>query len=444
MNKTKILKDFAEFISIQSVSTDKARSQEIQKVVEFLQKKLGKLGFETQIYRKNQSPPLIVAKKVVTGAKKTIGVYAHYDVQPEDPVDEWLTPPFELTLRNGRFYGRGVADDKGHIMQNIAAVEQLISDKKLNSNIVFIFEGEEESGSEIFEEGVTEMRKIIDKVDVFVVTDMGMFAKNYPAIYFGLRGLLYFDLTIDSGLRDLHSGVYGNAVYNPAHILVELMGKMKDGTTNRVKIPGFYDDVRQVSKQEREVFDLVKRTKKELCTEAQVYDTVSLDKRQPWISTKVYPSLDINGIVSGYTGAGAKTIIPHKASAKFSCRLVEYQEPQKIIHKIKTFIADHLPGGIRYKLEVHKPATPFFTSISNEFIQKTARQLEEVFGNKTVFNRSGGSIPAVEVLTRIFQKPSILTGFTLPDDNIHSPNENIDEDMFWLGIEALQKIYTNL
>ncbi|HEX7542733.1 MAG TPA: M20/M25/M40 family metallo-hydrolase, partial [Patescibacteria group bacterium] len=366
-------------------------------------------------------PPLIIAKKIISQNTKTIGVYAHYDVQPEDPVAQWESPPFKLTLRNKKFFGRGVADDKGHIIQTLVAINQLINTKKLTNNIVLVFEGEEEVGSDNFEYLINQAKKELpsfakasegkENIDVFYVLDFGMETKNQPEIFYGLRGLIGFEIEIRIGEKDLHSGVYGNQVYNPIQILSELFSKIKDSRTRKILIPHFYDKAKFKS------------------------------KNNLWLSTKIYPSFDINGITGGYTGQGVKTIIPALAQAKFSFRLIENQTPSEIEKLVNDFIRKNLPEGIKYSLKTLGKLDPFYTDIDNKYVKTTDKIFTNIFGKKSFFTRSGGSIGAATTLAKLFNKPLILTGFTLADCNIHSPNENFDENMFWKGIVSLEKIF---
>ena len=414
INNKSIFKLLSDFVSIQSVSTDKSRYSEIIKAVEFLKKEIKSLGFEVKTYQKDDCPPLIVAKYYLKDIRpqdrKTIGVYAHYDVQPEDPVNKWDSQPFELTKKNGKLFGRGVADDKGHIIQTLIAINRLIDTKKLKNNIILIFEGEEEIGSGNFKYLINQVKKDLEKIDVFYVLDMGMETSDQPEIFYGIRGLIGFDIEIRVSKQDLHSGVYGNEVDNPIQILSELFSKIKDSKTRKILIPHFYDKVKFKSKDNF------------------------------WFSTKIHPSFDINGITGGYTGQGVKTIIPAVASAKFSFRLIENQTPDEIEKLVSNFIKNNLPKGVKYNLKTLGKLNPFCTDINNKYIKKTDQIFTEVFGKKTLFSRSGGSIGAVATLSKLFNKPLILTGFTLSDCNIHAPNENIDEEMFFKGIVSLEKI----
>ncbi len=438
--KRDVINFLKRFISIPSVSSDSKRKSEMEKAASFLKAKLASIGFKTKILKRKNAHPFIFAYYKASSTKNTLAFYGHYDVQPEDPVEEWETSPFELVVKNGKFWGRGVADNKGHITINLFAAEELIKNDLLRSNLIFLLEGEEELGSPNFESYVKSLKSELKDVDVFFLTDVGMHKKGVPQIFYGLRGLVYFELEVEVGKRDLHSGVYGNRVINPANLLCEILAKMKDAKTNKVLIPGFYKDVRKLTKLERELLLKIKKSDKEEKAEAGVYSLVSLDKQNPSLTSKTYPSLDINGIVSGFTGEGTKTIIPRRAIAKFSCRLVEHQNPEKIVKLIESFIKKHMPKGVKWEIKKYDSAAPFYTSIENPWVKRTAKALKDVFGKEPVYNRSGGTIPAAEILQRLFKKPIVLTGFTLPDDNIHAPNENFDEESFWKGMEAIRKI----
>ncbi|MCX7997218.1 MAG: M20/M25/M40 family metallo-hydrolase [Patescibacteria group bacterium] len=431
----------ASCIAIQSVSADPSREQDVAAAAHYLADTLEKRGFTVHSYGKPDVPKLVVARYTVPGATRTIGIYGHYDVQPEDPVAEWNTPPFELVEKNGKLYGRGVADNKGHIIQNITAVSRLIESGSLSSNIVFLLEGEEETGSVHLDDLLREAAGDLKAVDVFYVTDMGMHAPNVPQIFYALRGLVYFELELWIGSRDLHSGVYGNAVPNPANVLANLIGRMKDVRTGEILIPGVMEGVRIPDDEERALLAKAAIPDAGLAAEAGVIAVSGVGDVPAYLAPKILPSLDVNGMVSGFTGEGSKTIIPRSARAKFSIRLVEYQNPEAVRDAVESFVEENLPEGVNHTLTVHSMSTPFFSDFRHPEVQRAARILGEYFGTETVFNRSGGSIPAAESLERIFGKPSILTGFTLPDDNIHAPNENFDLEMFEKGIEALVRLY---
>lgn len=412
------MEKLARLISIPSVSTDPALRDKIMEAADFITKELIGLGCQVDLFQHKDFPPLIIGQKIVSPSAKTFGVYAHYDVQPEDPINKWLSPPFKLTKRGNKLFGRGVADDKIHVIQSIVAAKNLIDKNKLKNNLIFIFEGEEEIGSAHFEELINKAGSEVEKCDVFYVFDVGMKAKNIPQIFYGLRGILSGELKVKIGETDLHSGVFGNRVLNPIQTLAELLVKIKNGQTHKIKIPSFYRDVKKVSRKEMDM----------------------LPKES--LASKIYPSFEVNGISAGYTGPGFKTIIPAEAVMKFSIRLVPNQQPETIKQIFKKFVETNMPEEVDFVLKLSSGSSPFYTDFENVYAKKTAAALENVFGNKTHFNRSGGSIAAAEMLQRLFKKPVILTGFTLPDENIHAPNENIDTNMFFKGIVAMEKIFS--
>ena len=405
------LEKLKKLVAIPSVSTDPERRNKIMEAAEFIRKELLELGCAVKFFRYKNYPPVIIGQKIVDKSAKTIGIYAHYDVQPEDPVEKWSSPPFELTKRGEKLYGRGVADDKIHLIQSVIAAKNLIERGNLENNLIFIFEGEEEIGSIHFEELVKKAGAAVGKSDFFYVFDVGMKEKNVPQIFYGLRGVISGELKVKTGETDLHSGIYGNRVLNPIQAIAELLAKIKDGQTHKIKIPGFYGGVKKVSQKEMD-------------------------------SAKVNPSFEVNGIYSGYAGPGWKSVIPAEATVKFSLRLVPNQKPEKIKPMVKKFIESNLSRQVKWELTLSPGSNPFYTDFNNPYTKKTAKILSNFFGNRCYFNRSGGSIAAAEILQRLFKKPVILTGFTLPDENIHAPNENIDEEMFFKGIVAMEGIFS--
>ncbi len=445
------IQTLADFVKIQSVSSDPARASEMAKAVDFLKAQLADLGAEVQVIGLiNQ---LVCGLIQVTGATETIGIYGHYDVQPEDPVGEWDADPFTLTIKNGKFVGRGVADNKGHIVQNLVAIRALIDTKKLRANIVFLFEGEEEVGSAHLTDYLTQITVVdLSTVNVWYVTDTGMYDAKTPQIYMGLRGLLYTELSITTGMRDLHSGVYGNRVYNAANLICEIVGDIKDSATGNVLIPGFYDDI--VYPDEFEYEQLLKIVEEDELVrhESGQFALPPSDHRHPerdegsriprTLLSKILPSCDVHGIEVGYVGPGAKTVIPREATIKISFRLVPGQDPAMVEQSLRSFLDHLIPAGIKWDLQTLSAEPAFVTDIQNEWATHTSQVLENVFGHPTIYNRSGGSIPVAGILQNLFGKPVILTGFTLPDDCIHAPNENFDEGTFWKGIEVLELVYS--
>lgn len=443
MKREQIINIFSTLISHQSISTVTEKGSELKKTALYIKKLFEDLGCSVQIFKKQQAHPMVLVSLNFSPKAKTIGIYAHYDVQPEDPVDEWQSEPFKLTERSGKLYGRGVADDKGHIVQIYSALAQCLAQKQLNYNIICLFEGEEEVGSTHFEKYVSSISSKLSTVDAFYVLDAGLFRKNVPAIFYGLRGLASFELTVRTAGRDLHSGSYGNKVLNPAHILADIVQKLKDSRTNKVLIPGFYDKVRKINAEEKRLLSKIERSDTEEMKEASVKALTSIDNISSTLISKIYPSLDINGLYSGYTGPGIKTIIPSSATVKFTCRLVENQRSKEVQKIVLDYVRALIPIGVDYDLKSEEAIEPFYCALDDKYMKRTSEVLSAVFGNETLFNRSGGSIPAAEILQRNFGKPVIVTGFTMPDSRLHSPNENIDEEMFFKGIEALTNLISS-
>lgn len=449
MDTSIITQKLADFVRIPSVSTDPARLGQVHEAAHFLQSALIDLGAHVELV--GDSHPLVVGLISTPNAETTIGIYGHYDVQPADPVDQWDSDPFTLTLKDGKYYGRGVADNKGHIVQNLTAIQQLITRGSLKSNIVFLFEGEEESGSVSFQSYLDLVTlSDLSTVDVWYVTDTGMRKRSTPQIYTGLRGLLYTEITMTTGTRDLHSGIYGNRVYNPANLICELLGGLKDSATGRINLPGFYDGItypraeeyaRLLNVVESEA-DIRKETGQYSLPNATHHPELDEGSHLPLtLMSKILPSCDIHGISTGYTGHGAKTVIPHVASAKVSFRLVAGQDPDRIEELLRSYLVGRVPLGIRVDVQIYGKEPAFQTDITDPWMSRTALILEKAFDHPVQYNRTGGSIPAAGILQESYHRPVILTGFTLPDDHIHAPNENFDEEMFWKGIEVLEKVY---
>lgn len=446
-----MLKLFSDFVAIQSVSADPSRKTQMYKAVSLLTEVFTELGFLVETYEEGTGVPLIVATYAVSGAASSIGIYGHYDVQPEDPIGQWQSPPFKLTLKDGAFFGRGVADNKGHIVQNIAALANLIKTGNLKNNIVFVMEGEEESNGTHIE---ALLRKVpsqtLQDVEVWYVTDMGAAGVRKPQIFNALRGIISGELVVKTASKDNHSGVFGNRIYNPAQILCDIVAKARDSKTGVLHIPGMYDDIAPLTP--KELASLVASADPETELKARSGSAVLPMQWGPFpgvpehiplaLASKLAPSFDVNGIVSGYTGEGPKTIIPASSRLKFTCRIVAGQKAKQISHKVKTFIEQNIPKGVEYELTLGEGSDAFYTQTTDPWMNKTVHVFKDFFGCEVAFNRSGGTVPAAEILQRMYHKPVILTGFTLPGDNIHAPDENFNEEMFWLGIEALTRIYS--
>lgn len=441
-HKQNVKEKLAELVAIESVSADPKRFGEVINAAAYIKQWLVELGCKVEVEQEKDAAPLIVATYTVPSATATIGVYAHYDVQAEDPVKEWHSAPFTVVEKDDMLWGRGVADDKGHIVQSIQALEEAIQEKTINNTIVFIFEGEEEIGGVHLETYLKKAASTLQACDFLIIADSGMRDKKTPMFEYGLRGLVYYELTITTGKRDMHSGVYGNAVANPANILTTVLGGMKDAVTNEVLIPGFYDDVLVLDEEERNLLSKTAQADGEIIAEADVKGVRTVKEIPAYLSPKVLPSLDINGIEAGYTGPGPKTVIPRKATAKFSTRIVNNQTSKKMREIMEDYVKSRVPADVDYTLEVLSQDNAFYSDFRNPWVQQVEQLFKNHFGGDVLYNRSGGSIPVAEMLQRLFNKPVVITGFTLPGENMHSPNENISALLFTEGIQVLKKVFT--
>jgi acetylornithine deacetylase/succinyl-diaminopimelate desuccinylase-like protein len=425
-----------------SVSYDPERREARMLAAGYLANLLERIGCEeVEQIDPDSGSPLVYGQYIVSDDAPTVGIYGHYDVQPEDPVDLWETNPFEVTRKGGSLYGRGVADNKGHVIQNIAAVAELIAQNRLAYNVIFMIEGEEESGSPNFERLLQAKSQRLAYVDYFMVTDVQMYQKNIPQIFTSLRGIAFFDVTLTVGNRDVHSGVYGNMVHNPALLLTSIISKLKDVETGEILIDGFYDDVRTIDEEELALLEKYAYSDDQMKQDAQVKALRSVRGVTPFLAPGAFPGLDINGFSSGFQGEGTKTIIPASANCKFSIRFVEYQNAQKIADQVVAIIKESVPDGVECTIAPVMASDAFYTDYRDPVLKHIARVLQQEFNHEVVYRRSGGSTPAAEVYQRLFGKPVGLIGFSLPDDNIHAPNENMNEEMFWKGIDVLKRIY---
>lgn len=434
------LKLLQKLIAFKSISTESKYKQEVKNTAEFIKQQLVKLNFKVEIIPTKLHPLLFAEKNV--GAQKTLGIYSHYDVQPPDPLAEWHSQPFSLTLKNNKLYGRGVADDKGHIAQTLSAIKEVIREKSLKNNLVLIYEGEEEVSSPNFTKAISGIQQRLKNVDCWYILDSEVRDKQTPMLIYGLRGIMYYELKIKSAKYDLHSGIYGNLAPNSAQILAYFLAKLKN-ENGRIALPNFYDDVSKPTDKELQLLKMAKdnpeNTKKImtvkdfLIPEGQTYETAS----------KLFPSLEINGFYSGFIGEGEKTIIPSRASAKFSFRLVPKQKIDKIDAQLQKFTYTFFNQyPVDYQLQLLNTADAFVTELDNKFVKQITKIFNQYFQNSPIFNRSGGSIPAAGILSHLFNKPVIITGFTSPESALHAPNENIDLELFEKGIRVLKSLFS--
>ncbi len=433
-----MLEGLKAFLRIPSISALSEHKGDIRRAADFVRSELQQAGLKAELIE-GRGNPLVYGEWWGAPGKPTILFYGHYDVQPPDPLDEWKSPPFEPEVRGGDLFARGAADDKGQVYLQIKAVERLLRrDGKLPVNVKFLIEGEEETGGEHIEAFVkTRPPKLA--ADAAVICDTEMFAPELPTICVGLRGMVYCELFVQGANHDLHSGVYGGAAPNPIQAVAEILCALKD-RDGRIRIPGFYDRVQPPSPKERDAwarlpFDEKEYTEKEMGAHALVGEPgVPLFERL-WAR----PTLEVHGIRGGFVGEGAKTVIPARATAKISMRLVADQRPDEAAEQLRAAINSACPRGVTAELKVLHTGAPSLTNPDNKFIHAAAEAMKQVFEKETVYIRSGGSIPIVGVFDQYLGIPSVMMGFGLPDDNLHAPNEKFHLPNFYRGIDAVER-----
>lgn len=420
-----------DLLRIPSVSADPAHAADMRRAADFLQAKLGQLGFAARV-DPTAGHPLVCAERLSAPGKPTVLIYGHYDVQPEAPLSEWETPPFEPTVRNGRIYARGATDDKGQAYAHVRGAELLLRAGELPVNVKFLLEGEEEVGSPNLEAYLREHADTL-KADVIVISDGSRFAPDVPTVTYGLRGLSYVEIHVQGANRDLHSGSYGGAAPNPINALAEIISRLKDDQ-GRVTIPGFYDGVEELTPEEREMWAKLPHSDEEFAASIGVpalpgeagYTTLE----RLWAR----PTLDVNGIWGGYQGEGSKTVIAAKAGAKVSMRLVPGQDPNRITQLIKDYVPTIAPAGVTAEVRGHHGGQPVKVDLDNPFVQAADRALTRVYGKPAAFARTGGSIPIVAAFRELLGAPVLLVDFGLNEDAPHSPNESFAVEDYHNGI----------
>jgi acetylornithine deacetylase/succinyl-diaminopimelate desuccinylase-like protein len=433
------LEGLKTFLRIPSISTLSEHKPDIQRAAEFVRGELAKAGLNQAQLIEGQGNPLVYAEWLGAPGKPTVLFYGHYDVQPPDPLDEWKTPPFEPSIRNDNIYARGSADDKGQTYILIKAVEGLLKQhSRLPINVKFLIEGEEEVGGEHIESYVASKPALI-KSDAAVICDTEMFAPELPTICVGLRGIVYGELVVEGANHDLHSGVYGGAAPNPIQAIAEILSTLKD-REGHIRIPGFYDRVVPPSAKERAAWARLPFDEKEYKEkEVGVKELVGEPEIPLFERLWARPTLEVHGIRGGFTGEGAKTVIPARAVAKVSLRLVADQRPDEAIVQVHKAVAAACPKGVTAEFKLIHKAPPSLVNPDNRFIQSAAEAMRQVFGKETVYIRSGGSIPIVAAFDEFLGIPSVMMGFGLPDDNLHAPNEKLHLPNFFRGIEAVAR-----
>lgn len=435
------LDDLISFLRIPSVSAQAEHASDVEKCADFLVDKLTSIGFDAKKHL-TDIHPIVVAHSPRVEGKPTVLIYGHYDVMPVDPIAEWKSDPFVPSIREGRIYARGASDDKGEIMAHILGVEELIrEDGALPLNVIFLLEGEEERGSYSLFDFIRkpEVQKEL-ACDVIVVSDTGMAAPDIPTFSYGLKGLCCFELEIAGPAMDLHSGIFGGAVPNPITVLCEMIATTHDGN-NHIAVEGFYDGVMEIADWEKESWKRVPGMKDEEMAELTGVSCLRTEKGFSGAEC-VYarPTLELNGITGGYEGEGSKTVIPTKALAKMSCRLVPGQDPVEVMDKVEAHFKKVCPPGVKMTFTKQHAGEAYLSNPHSFYGKAAQRALGMTFGNPPVLVREGGSIPIIAEISKVLGKDALFLGLDLPDARIHSPNENMRLEIFEKGIVMVKTL----
>ncbi len=442
-NRDRFLGELKEFVSIPSVSMQDQHKPDMQRAAEWLSARLTALGMQAVQVLPTDKYPVVFGEWRGAGEKApTVLIYGHYDVQPVDPLDLWNTAPYEATQQGDYLFGRGTSDMKGQTIASIAAIDALLHDSALPVNLKWMLEGEEEMGSPSMAKFLPEHKELL-AADFCLNPDAGMIAPDKPTITYGLRGLAYFELHVWGPDHDLHSGLYGGTVHNPAQALIELVAGMHD-SQGRITLPGFYDPVRKISAQEHD--DLANLPMDEAFFKSQTGVPALWGEPDylPIERVGARPTLEVNGLLSGYTEPGSKTVLPAKAMAKLSCRLVPEQTPQQVHEQLLKYLEEHAPKTIGWELKLLNTGLTALTDRNLPGIKSMEQAMETVWGQRPLFKREGGSIPVVAMLQNVLGVESVLCGFSLPEDNVHAPNERLHLPTWEKGIEALIYFFSSL
>jgi acetylornithine deacetylase/succinyl-diaminopimelate desuccinylase-like protein len=443
VNRERYLEELKALLAIPSISALPEHTGDVKHCADWCADEMRRIGLQHVRLIDTPGNPVVYGDWLGAPDAPTILFYGHYDVQPVDPLELWESPPFEATVRDGEIYARGSADDKGQVFMHFKAVEaHLKQNGRMPVNIKFILEGEEEVGSVNLDAFVRSHKSDLS-ADLVVISDSPMFARGVPSICYGLRGLVYFQIDLRGSRTDLHSGSFGGAVANPAFVLSQMLAQMKD-RGGRVKIPGFYDDVVPLQEEEKKAWASLpfneKKFKKDFGIPKVFGETGYTTLERTWAR----PTFEVNGLLSGFTGEGAKTVLPALAMAKVSMRLVPNQMPDTIATLFEAYVQDIAPKTVELKITRMHGGKPWMTSYDNPFIQAAGRAIEKGFGRKPVFTREGGSIPVVSTFQEELGLPSVLFGVGLPDENAHAPNEKLDVANFHGGIISSAIFYDEI
>ncbi len=444
-NSARFLEELKDLLRIPSVSTLPEHKRDVEAAAQWVADELRRIKMEhVEVIHDptGAGHPLVYADWLHAAGKPTVLCYAHYDVQPPDPLDEWISPPFEPTERNGNLYARGAVDDKGQLYIQVKALESLMKTHggKLPLNVRVIFEGEEEVGGERIAQFVREHPERL-KADFALVCDTELFAPELPTLCVGLRGMVYMELEVRGAKSDLHSGMYGGAAPNPFVALAQILAGLKD-REGRILIPGFYDALKAPSQDELKAWRSLPFDEEEYRkTEVGAAELVGEKGYSVLERTWARPTLDVHGIAGGFTGAGAKTVIPARATAKVSMRLVPDMTPETAFRQFKEYVETIKPAGVSVEVRLIHTGEPIVIGTDNPYVRAATRALKTVWGKDTVFIRSGGSIPIVGDFERHLKIPSVMMGFGLPDDGLHAPNEKFHIGNFYRGIESVVRFF---
>ncbi|MBK9046461.1 MAG: dipeptidase [Bacteroidetes bacterium] len=440
-HKDQFLKELFDLLRIPSVSADSKYKDDVQKAASFISDNLITAGADKVEICQTKGHPIVYGEKIIDESLPTVLVYGHYDVQPADPLDLWHSPPFEPIIKDEKIYARGSCDDKGQVFMHMKAFESMMKNQSLPCNIKFLIEGEEEVGSVNLGEFVKNNKARL-KADVILISDTSMIANDVPSITVGLRGLSYVEVEVTGPNRDLHSGVYGGAVSNPIQILCEMIAATKD-ENNHITIPGFYDDVVEISAEERNEMAKAPFSQDAYMKDLQINDVHGESGFTTNERTSIRPSFELNGIWGGYIGEGAKTVLPSKAFAKISMRLVPNQTSEKITALFQKHFEKIAPKSVKVKVTRHHGGEPVVTPTDSVAYKAASAAMETTFGKKPIPTREGGSIPIVALFERELGLKSVLLGFGLNSDDIHSPNEHYGIFNFMKGIETIPHFFKN-
>ncbi len=434
-NQQRFLDELFELLRYPSVSADPKYKEDVLKTADYVADKLKEAGADQVEVCQTAGYPIIYGEKIIDPDKPTVLVYGHYDVQPPDPLELWKTPPFEPTVRDGKIYARGACDDKGQFYMHVKAFELMMRTNTLPCNIKFMIEGEEEVGSNNLGIFVKDNKERL-KSDVVLISDTSMISLDHPSLETGLRGLSYIEVEVTGPNRDLHSGVYGGAVANPATILAKLIASLHD-ENNHIQIPGFYDDVLALSEQEREDLNKAPYDEEEYKKDLGVDELWGEKGYTTLERTGTRPTLEVNGIWGGYIGEGAKTVLPSKANAKISMRLVPNQQSEKITKLFTDHFQKIAPKNVKVTVTPHHGGEPVVTPTDSIAYKAAQKAIFDSFGKEPIPTRGGGSIPIVALFEKELGIKTVLMGFGLDSDNLHSPNEKYDIANYYKGIETI-------